>query len=420
MHQRRNHKESGAIENIPLTRLNSYLKAAYEIKQAGFIRIEDLLTSLGDITKSQVIKDCEDLGVSWHPAIPIYDFSRCIRKTIRKLRLSLQTFTLHSAEIPIQNSFLEMLSGYTDTQHGQRAEIIESSYAYSAEFPEYFLLAHGIFKKNVRAYRHQVKEAIKIVERMHGNSIVVHEVGLGKTITAILVLCELLLREPKLNSLILTPSNLLKQWYDEIKKCVDIPVYAGYPYIERTIDRSMHVLMPIDTAKQERWAEILNTRLWGLLIVDEGHVLRNEDTARYRFIYSLRAKRRLLLTATPVHNSGYDIFHQVNIIRPGYFGRKTVFGEYYMRDERQIHDPVYLQERLKYIVSRRKRSETDLTLPKRDIAEILVRNRTSFEKRIYNDILKFLRGVYRRHLGSAAFLRRPSGKEQGVSQIVLV
>jgi hypothetical protein len=46
------------------------------------------------------------------------------------------------------------------------------------------------------AYRHQVEEARKIVEQFLGSAIAVREVGLGKTITAILVLAELLLREP--------------------------------------------------------------------------------------------------------------------------------------------------------------------------------------------------------------------------------
>jgi SNF2 family DNA or RNA helicase len=67
-----------------------------------------------------------------------------------------------------------------------------------------------------------------------------------------------------------------------------------------------------------------------------------------------------------------------------------------------------------------RRDETGLPFPSRDIDHVLVDNRSQLEQQLYNDVLTVLRGIYRRHLDSTAFLRRPSGKEEGVPQIVLV
>jgi SNF2 family DNA or RNA helicase len=341
-------------------------------------------------------------------------------------------------------SLLNELAGRTDDSHAMRAFAIETAYeAFAVNQPPTFLMAHGLFTPRpttedefaedppidahkptskflteLVAYKHQVEEARRIVEHFTGNAIVVHEVGLGKTITAILVLGELLLRDPHLTSLTIVPTNLLKQWQVEFSKCIELPIYSGSS--PREVSSQPHVLMAIDTAKEPRWEKILTKRNWGFVIVDEGHALRHDDIKRYRFVYSLWSRYRVLLTATPVHNSAYDIYHQVNIVRPGLLGRKAVFGENYMRDERQVSDAVALRERLDKVVSRVHRADTGIPFPDRQIEHMRVKDRSAQERELYDDMLSVLRGIYRRHLGGAAFVRRPSGKEQGVASIVLV
>ena len=407
-------------DDIPLNRLNAYLKVINRFRPSNETRVEDFLGALEDVTKRQLMGDCKLLGIPWDSSISLLNFARATRKTVRKKRLVEKPIEPLFTDLPDSDSFLEDLQGYTASEHANRAEVIEAAYSYAMERPGLFLRAHGLFNKEIIAYRHQVEEAQKITEKMLGNAIVVHEVGLGKTITTILILSELLIRDPDMSSLILVPSNLRRLWRKEIKKCLDIPVLDTRVFDEAKLAKATHVLMSIDTAKMDKWADILCQRHWGLIIVDEGHLLRHDDTSRYKFVYSLRSRYRVLLTATPVHNSGYDIYHQVNIVRPGYLGRKAVFADTYMRGERQIKDPDKLRERLKTVFSSRKRYETDLTFTHRDISEVYIDERSTDEKALYEDVLSLLRGVYRRHLGSTAFVRRPSGKEQGIAQIVLV
>jgi SNF2 family DNA or RNA helicase len=428
--------------SFTLSRLSTYLQALGKVGNLDEISIGDFLKVAGDVTHSELVRELQDLGLAVTESIPRHELARAIRRETRRARATFDGVSISEFQAPPLEPLLADLQVLDSDDNFRRAELIETAFDYSVQKPELFLSGHGLLcdeppddysatsetgkeqpaaktqKREAVALRHQITHARKIVEQMLGNAIVVHEVGLGKTLTAILVLCELLLRDRTLTSLILVPTNLKNQWLKEFSRCPDVQIYSER--LPKELAAQQHVLMPIDTAKEPRWAKILNSRQWGLLVVDEGHILRNDETARYRFVYSIRARARLLLTATPVHNSAYDIYHQANIVRPGLFGQKAVFAEDHMRDERQVLDAESLRGALTTVVDRLRRDETGIAFPERDIAHVLIGERSKSETELYDDILLVLRGIYRRNLGAATYLRRPSGKQQGVATLVLV
>jgi SNF2 family DNA or RNA helicase len=411
---------------LPIARLTEYLHAVSGMRGTETISVNTLLPELEEITKRQLAQDLESLGFSSVQPFARLELAEVLQEQLRKVQASHRKIDLTLPPLPSPAEFLNNLRGQVDETHARRAPVIEAAYDYAEQEPSLFLLGHGMFRtravspgdKTVIAYRHQVEEARRIVERYSGNVMAVHEVGLGKTITAILVLCELLAREPDLTTLILVPTNLKHQWEQELARCVDLPITTGASAQDILTGRLL--LLSIDTAKEKHRAQLLSQRHWGLLIVDEGHLLRHEQTSRYSFVYSLHTRRHLLLTATPVHNSPYDIYHLANIIRPGTLGQKEAFAEAHLFGERQLLKPAVLQERLQHIVSQQRREETGLTFPHRTLHEISVKTRSDIEHELYDDVLQILRGIYRRHLGSVSYVRLPSGLEQGVSQLVLV
>lgn len=411
--------EAGERE-IPLARIHAYLRALGRLRGAPAIPVRELLAALQDVTQRELREDCRAWGLEWSEELPYSKLALAVRREVQWQRHRPEGIELAPAQIPDASGLLDLVRGYTDAASARQAPVLEAAYAYAEARPQHFLAAHGDVAPGCTGFRHQIEEARAIVEEMLGNGLVIHEVGLGKTITGILVLIELLRREPDLTALILVPSNLLAQWTDEVAAWTDIEVATEGRYDLRSLERKPYLLLPIDSAKEKRRADVLRARRWGLLLVDEGHLLRNDSTARYRFVYGLRARYRLLLTATPVHNSGYDAYHQVNLVRPGHLGRKPVFADGFMRGERQIANAGDLQRRLAPVLSQRQRHETDLDFPRRKIRTVRIRDRSQDERDLYEQVLTLLRGIYRWHLGSAAFLRRPSGKEQGVSQLVLV
>ncbi|WOH75412.1 di-heme-cytochrome C peroxidase [Bradyrhizobium sp. NDS-1] len=125
-------------------------------------------------------------------------------------------------------------------------------------------------------------------------------------------------------------------------------------------------------------SEMLRKRMWDLLVVDEAHDCRNADRLRFRFVYSLRARRRVFLTATPIHNSGYDMFNLATLLKPGYLGQRRFFAEKHMAGDRIIKDNDVLQRRLAPLMARSLRRETDILFAK-TIDQWIIANGTSEE-----------------------------------------
>src|SRR5882724_11456097 len=67
-------------------------------------------------------------------------------------------------------------------------------------------------------FDYQVQTARTVLRRMRGRAILADEVGLGKTIEAGLILCELRMRGLADRTLVLTPAGLVQQWREELER----------------------------------------------------------------------------------------------------------------------------------------------------------------------------------------------------------
>src|SRR6516162_9611317 len=151
-------------------------------------------------------------------------------------------------------------------------------------------------------------------------------VGLGKTIEAGLIACELIARRRAHRILVIAPAGpLLTQWRQELRQRLGLRFTAivdaasmqeqrrrlelgGNPF-----DALALCLTSLDFAKQERVLEELERSTWDLAIIDEAHhcignatTTDREETQRRRLaeVIARRSDGLLLLTATP--HDGYD------------------------------------------------------------------------------------------------------------------
>ena len=291
---------------------------------------------------------------------------------------------------------------------------------------ELMLLGQGRMTDKVVAFPHQLKTAKQVMEEMEGLAIIADEVGLGKTNIAGLILEELFAHEPNASVLILVPANLRTQWAN-----IELPNYFNRKVLTNSrpltaIAKAPVVLLSLDQAKGagkgEALATVLLNRKWDLLILDEAHDCRNADILRFKFIYSLTAKRKVFLTATPIQNSGYDIFNLVTLLKPGFFGQRRFFAEEHMNGERLLNESDALQYTVKQVMTRTLRSDTDteIEFAKRKIETIEIEKFKDAETQLYDRLLTLLQGIYHRHIGAAAPIMNPSGTERHVSQFVLI
>jgi len=218
---------------------------------------------------------------------------------------------------------------------------------------------------------YQIESALTILEDMRGSGILADEVGLGKTIEAGLVLKEMLLRDMARRVLILVPASLVIQWRAELEEKFLLEVVE--PESPESLETADGIfLISLARAKSSRVQEALSRIAWDLVIVDEAHALKNHLTQSHRFVFGLKRRHTLLLTATPVQNDLRELYNLVNIVSPGYFRSIRWFRRKFMIDRYSVREPELLRAACARVMVRHRRSDTLIQLPPRKVENIVV------------------------------------------------
>ena len=80
---------------------------------------------------------------------------------------------------------------------------------------------------------------------------------------------------------------------------------------------------------------------WDLLIVDEGHRLKNAESRLAEILRSYSVKHRVLLTGTPIQNSLGELWSLLNFVLPRVFNSSQTFDEWFAAPFR-VRSPIHL------------------------------------------------------------------------------
>jgi SNF2 family DNA or RNA helicase len=219
-------------------------------------------------------------------------------------------------------------------------------------------------------------------------------VGLGKTIEAGLIFKELIVRGLVKRALILVPAPLTTQWQAELSMKFGEDVTVG----DRARDPSFRgweahdrLVVSLDTAKLPQHAETLASLDWDLVVVDEAHRLKNPQTTAYRFVKGLRSRFKLFLSATPVQNSLFELFHLVNLLSEGTMGTFDGFKARFVEDARGrvLRDSEALSSVLRRVMVRHRRSEVGLRFVERQVETFRLQP-TSEELDLHDAVIHYL------------------------------
>jgi ERCC4-related helicase len=164
------------------------------------------------------------------------------------------------------------------------------------------------------------------------------EVGLGKTIEAGLVISQRW-AERKRRILVITPSNLRKQWHQELTEkfflhCTILETRSYNQAIKAGNPTPLHLRDSIIICSYEfarRRAAEVRAIDWDLVVIDEAHRLRNVYKPSNIIANALKGaltdRQKLLLTATPLQNSLLELFGLVSFIDEHIFGDVKSFRE---------------------------------------------------------------------------------------------
>ena len=246
----------------------------------------------------------------------------------------------------------------------------------------------------VSLYPHQIDSAYTVVNKLKLSALLADEVGLGKTIEAGIIIKELLCRGLIKKILILVPASLTSQWHDELKikfneDFIRREEFRGTDFWER-FDK---IISSIDTAKQPENAQIIKNIHWDLLIIDEAHKLKNEETINFQFVGKIPKKYFLMLTATPMQNNLKELYNMFSLLKPGLLGTFSQFQQKYMEDLRAVKNHEELQTLLREIMIRNKRVDVNIKFPDRIVRHISF-ELSKEEMDLYNELEKFIRAHF--------------------------
>ncbi|KAF7274356.1 hypothetical protein GWI33_012974 [Rhynchophorus ferrugineus] len=144
--------------------------------------------------------------------------------------------------------------------------------------------------------------------------IMADEMGLGKTLQCITLLWTLIRQGPEAKptinkGIIVCPSSLVKNWFNEINKWLGgrLPALMidGGSEVKKKLNQYMQgqgrMATPVLIISYETFrmhANILHSSEIGIVMCDEGHRLKNCENQTYRALMALNAKRRVLLSGT--------------------------------------------------------------------------------------------------------------------------
>jgi superfamily II DNA or RNA helicase len=238
----------------------------------------------------------------------------------------------------------------------------------------------------LKPYRHQVNNLITFCRRLPV-TLLADDVGLGKTISAGLVMSELIVRSRLSKALIVCPKLLGPQWKQELEEKFDISseIAIGREVLTADPGELGAVITTYNTARL--YLDQLPEDRFQMLILDEAHKLRNlygvpnppQVAKKFQEVLEARSFRFvLMLTATPIQNRLWDLYSLVDLLTTARghenpFGSPGMFARRFIADDKEKARQLNIEAREDFrsivygYMSRVRRGDAGLAFPDRKV-----------------------------------------------------
>jgi len=244
------------------------------------------------------------------------------------------------------------------------------------------LKSENRWRDRMEPFHHQVTNLMTFCRRLPV-TLLADDVGLGKTISAGLIICELISRARLSKVLIVCPKLLGPQWQEELQSKFDIDakIAIGKDLIKFDPDENGAVITTYNSARLH--LDSIPPDRFQMLVLDEAHKLRNlygtpsPPQVAKRFRKALEERRFrfvLMLTATPIQGSLWNLYSLVDLLtvargHQNPFGNEGMFARKFIadKDARQLKPDT--RDEFRFIVygymSRIRRGDAQLSFPDR-------------------------------------------------------
>ncbi|KAJ1417774.1 SNF2 family N-terminal domain-containing protein [Ochromonadaceae sp. CCMP2298] len=222
------------------------------------------------------------------------------------------------------------------------------------------------------------------------NVILADEMGLGKTIQTIAYIGSVKFEMKKPGAfLVVVPLSVLSNWMNEFKRFLPaarvLKLHSG-DKAER--ERLKKVVLPslsdlydvvvttYEMAKNPNMQHALvSSIVWRGIVLDEGHVVRNEATCIASTMRRMHYQHAVLLTGTPLQNNLHELWSLLNLLQPEIFRSSAQFDACFdISSSKHIVDQQMLlkvHSLLQPFMLRRIKADVETTVPPKVEKKIL-------------------------------------------------
>ncbi len=247
------------------------------------------------------------------------------------------------------------------------------------------------FKGKLRPYQQAGFNWLHFLNEYHFGGCLADDMGLGKTVQTLAILqAEKESEEPKPATLLVMPTSLLYNWQMEAMKFTPELKVLRYTGSDRNKDVkrfdnydlviTSYGIIRIDV-------EVLAEYYFNYIILDESQVIKNPSSNIAKAVGELKAKRRLILTGTPIENSTLDLWSQMNFVNPGLLGSQAFFKQKYLYPIEKLKSEEAAQKLnniIKPFVMRRHKAQVATDLPGK-VEKVQFCDMSAEQKEIYEE-----------------------------------
>jgi SNF2 family DNA or RNA helicase len=200
------------------------------------------------------------------------------------------------------------------------------------------------------------------------------EMGLGKTLQTISLICHI--KETchaSGPSVVLCPLSVLYSWCNEIEKWAPslkfLRFHSSNPESLAIADVGSYdiIVTTYEMAKAPALQNLWSRQHFNLLVLDEGHKIKNRDSQISAAVRKIHTENRIILTGTPLANNLVEMWSLLNFLAPDVFTVSEPFAEAFNLTLNVV-DPEKLalaHHVLKIFMLRRLKSEVEKLMPKK-------------------------------------------------------
>ena len=179
----------------------------------------------------------------------------------------------------------------------------------------------------LRPYQHQGLSWLKLLRENQLSGILADDMGLGKTVqTLSLLQSEKELGRLKKASLIVAPTSLVGNWFEEAKRFtpeLKVHIFHGVARHDESFDDYDLIVSTYGLVQRDKKRFVKYGFYY--LILDEAQFIKNSRAKTTQVIQQLQANHRLCLTGTPLENNLDELWSLFNFLMPGLLGTTKQF-----------------------------------------------------------------------------------------------